>query len=118
MNPLRVLLVEDNRDDAELAVWALREVGITEVAVAWDGTHALELLGSITPDLVLLDLRLPLMDGLDVLAEIRRDPRLKHLRVIILTSSENPRDMAACQALGVTAFLSKPLDGELLLTYL
>jgi CheY-like chemotaxis protein len=119
MIPCRVLLVEDNEDDAELTQWALGQVGLRDVQVAWDGAEALATLkAGPAPDLVLLDLRLPLVDGLEVLARLRSDPDLKGLTVIVLSSSESPLDRAACQALGVTAYLSKPLDGKVLLTYL
>ena len=119
MSNIRVLLVEDNRDDVELTLWALGELGLDQVAVAWDGAEALRLLkqGPL-PDLVLLDLRLPLVDGLEVLARMRSDQELKAIKVIVLTSSENPMDKAACQGLGVTAYLGKPLDGAALLKHL
>jgi CheY-like chemotaxis protein len=118
MTASRVLLVEDNEDDAELTLWALGQVGLKEVQVAWDGAEALAVLkAGPAPDLVLLDLRLPLVDGLEVLARLRSDPDLKGLKVIVLSSSESPLDKAACQALGVTAYLGKPLDGQALLTH-
>ena len=116
MNDLRVLLVEDNADDVELTLWALGEIGLTSVEVAWDGAEALRMLqAGPVPDLVLLDLRLPLVDGLEVLARLRSDQELKAIKVVVLTSSENPLDKAACQSLGVTAYLGKPLDGSALL---
>jgi len=115
MTRTRILLVEDNADDVELTRWALAEAGHTDVTVAPDGAEALRLLkGGLAVDLVLLDLRLPLVDGLEVLARMRSDPALKPLKVIVLTSSENPKDVAACQALGVAAYLGKPLDGAAL----
>ena len=119
MSEHRILLVEDNADDAELTLWALGQVGLTEVQVAWDGAEALRVLQEdpgVT--LVLLDLRLPLVDGLEVLASLRSFPTLKHLKVVILTSSENPMDQAACQSLGVTAYLGKPLVGKILMRIL
>ena len=119
MKDPRILLVEDNGDDAELTLWALGQVGMTDVQVAWDGAEALRMLQEgPSYDLVLLDLRLPLVDGLEVLARLRSSPDLKHLKVVILTSSENPKDKAACQSLGVTAYLGKPLAGKRLLSLL
>ena len=119
MTPTRILLVEDNADDAELTLWALGEAGLDSVTLARDGAEALRLLlGGLGVDLVLLDLRLPLLDGLEVLGRMRSDPTLKPLRVVVLTSSENPMDMAACKALGVAAYLSKPLDVRNLLRHL
>lgn len=119
MNEIPMLLVEDNADDVELTLWALRETGQTQVTVAWDGMEALKLLkGGLAVELVLLDLRLPLVDGLEVLARLRSDPALKPIKVVVLTSSENPKDMAACKALGVAAYLSKPLAKADLKPYL
>ena len=116
MKNIRVLLVEDNEDDVELTLDALGDLGMKEVAVASDGAEALELLQVLPrPDLVLLDLRLPMLDGLEVLARMRIAPDLKSIKVVVLTSSENPRDVAVCRSLGVTAYLSKPLNGEALL---
>ena len=119
MTSIRILLVEDNADDAELTTWALAQVGLRDVAVAWDGAQALaSLQAGPLPDLVLLDLKLPLVDGLEVLARMRSDPALKGIKVVVLTSSENPLDKAACRALGVTAYLGKPLSGKALLEHL
>ncbi|HZV82671.1 MAG TPA: response regulator [Geobacteraceae bacterium] len=120
---MTVLLVEDNQDDVKLARWALQKMGITRVVVARDGCEALamlldpELLPSL-PDFILLDLRLPKLDGIAVLQQLRADERTRQLRVIILTSSEDPRDQEACRDLGAVAFLSKPLKGKVLLDYL
>lgn len=117
MKNQEVLVVEDNADDLELTLWALEAVGVDreQVTVATDGREALGLLmDGPAPTLMLLDLRLPLVDGLEVLARMRSDQNLKGIKVVVLTSSENPRDQAVCQALGVAAYLGKPLDGELL----
>lgn len=123
LQQMTVLLVEDNCDDEELALWALRKVGITRVTVVRDGAEALNalLLDTATsplPELVLLDLRLPKIDGIDVLKQLRTAERTKNLRVITLSSSEDPRDTSACRELGVVAFLSKPLNEKILLSYL
>jgi two-component system response regulator len=115
MNQLRVLLVEDDSDDVELTRWSLGQIGIDQIEVAMDGAQAMDLLRNRPlPGLVLLDLRLPLVDGLEVLARLRSDPELKAIPVAVLTSSENPLDRTACLALGVAAYLSKPLDGAVL----
>jgi CheY-like chemotaxis protein len=119
MKDFRVLLVEDNADDVELTLWALSEVGLKDVTVAWDGAQALTLLREgLAPGLVLLDLRLPLVDGLEVLSRLRCCPEFKAIKVVVLTSSEDPLDRASCQALGVTAYLGKPLDGKALVSRL
>lgn len=127
MTDLHVLLVEDNRDDEELALWSLGKAGLTHVTVAHDGLEALTLLfGSspsageepLLPDILLLDLRLPKIDGLEVLKQLRGNERTKMLKVFALTSSEDPQDKKICTDLGVSAFFSKPLQGEKLLPYL
>ncbi len=119
LSDISVMLVEDNCDDEELARWALKKLGITRVVVVRDGCEALGmLLGPgrlpLLPDLVLLDLRLPRIDGITVLTRLRADERTRLLRVVILTSSEDPRDRETCRNLGVLAFLSKPLKGKVL----
>lgn len=118
-----VLLVEDNCDDEELTRRALQKVGITRMPVARDGREAINMLlgpDQLTPlpDLILLDLRLPKLDGLAVLEQLRADERTRHLRVIVLTSSEDPRDKNVCSALAVIAFLAKPLSEKILRSYL
>lgn len=118
MSGERILVVEDNADDEELALWALKGVGLTDVSVARNGREALESLlgdpggeGARMPDLVLLDLRLPERSGLEVLEALRADPRTRRLPVVVCTSSEDPRDRAACERLGALAVLSKPPRG-------
>lgn len=123
LQQMTVVLVEDNCDDEELALWALRKAGITRVTVVRDGAEAINRLlkaaaTSPLPDLVLLDLRLPKIDGIDVLKQLRAAEPTKQLRVIALSSSEDPKDKAACRDLGVVAFLSKPLNEKILLSYL
>ncbi len=127
MQDISILLVEDNRDDEELALWALRKGGLTNVACARDGLEAVTMLQgdpehgvreSCFPDLVLLDLRLPRIDGIDVLKRLRIDERTKRLKIIVLTSSEDPNDQRICSDLGVLAVLSKPLDEKVLARYL
>lgn len=122
MTDLTVLLVEDNRDDEELALWSLKKTGFSKVTVAHDGLEALSMLFSEPekqlPDIVLLDLRLPKIDGLEVLRQLRCDDRTKALKVFVLTSSEDPQDKKVCSELGVVAFFSKPLEGEKLAQHL
>jgi len=111
--PKSVLMVEDNSDDVFLTKRVLRKAGITAIRVASDGQEALDILlnsAEPLPELVLLDLRLPKVNGLKVLAEIRRNPRTMALPVLVLSSSEDPRDREACRKHGVIAFLYKPLE--------
>jgi two-component system response regulator len=116
-----ILLVEDNADDEALTIRALKKNNIrNEVVVARDGAEALNyLLGrgayegrdtSVLPQIVLLDLKLPKLDGLDVLRAIRGDERTKRLPVVILTSSKEDRDLLSGYELGANSYVRKPVD--------
>ena len=119
--PLQLLLVEDNPNDAELTIDALRETKLVN-NVTWvkDGAEALELLLANGKEddparllkLVLLDLRLPRVDGLDVLRAIRADRRTKLLPVVVLTSSREETDLVRAYELGANSFLVKPVESE------
>lgn len=120
---MRILLVEDNADDEFLARVALKRAGLEQVAVARDGSLALEMLygdgeGGPLPDLIILDLRLPKIDGLQVLQKIREDARTMTLPVLVLTSSEDPGDKESCRRLGIIDFVTKPLTPALLVQLL
>ena len=107
------MLVEDNIDDEFLAMRTLRKAGIVEVSVAHDGQEALNMLltaGQPLPEMLILDLRLPRVDGLKLFAALRSHERTKALPVIVLTSSDDPRDREACLKLGAMAFFTKPLE--------
>ena len=109
---VKLLLVEDNSDDEFLAKVALNRVGIEAVTVAYDGERALEMLfgeNRLSPDLVILDLRLPKIDGLQVLQKIREDSSTRNIPVIIVTSSDDPGDKDFCRNLGILAIVCKPL---------
>jgi two-component system response regulator len=116
-----ILLVEDNPDDEELTLRALRKNNIqNDVFVARDGAEALDYLfgtGSFTgrdvskmPSVTLLDLKLPKIDGLEVLKRIRADERTKLLPVVILTSSKEEQDLINGYALGANSYIRKPVD--------
>jgi CheY-like chemotaxis protein len=116
-----ILLVEDNPDDEKLTVRALKKNNIAnEVAVARDGVEALDYLfgtgvhagrdTSLPPALVLLDLKLPKLDGLEVLGRIRADERTKRLPVVILTSSKEEQDLTQAYNGGVNSYIRKPVD--------
>ena len=120
-----ILLVEDNRDCEELALRALRKAGFNDVDVARDGAEALSKLldapqatNRCAPRFVLLDLKLPKIDGVDVLKRLRSDERTSGLKVFALSSSEDPREIDSCLSLGVVAVLAKPLDTNTLKTLL
>jgi two-component system, response regulator len=114
MDNRSILLVEDNPDDEALARRAFSESLITNpVIVARDGEEALKVLtapGSELPAIVLLDLKLPKTDGLEVLKAVRADPRTKNVPVVILTSSRHDMDLIAAYALGCNNYIRKPLD--------
>ena len=118
--PLEILLVEDNPGDVLLTREALREAKVlNRVTVTSNGEEALAVLrregdhaGSVRPDLVLLDLNLPRLSGLEVLTAIRTDPALASLPVVMLTSSAAERDVGDSYALGVNCYVTKPVDLE------
>jgi CheY-like chemotaxis protein len=120
-----ILLVEDNPDDEALILRALRKVDLAnEVVVAHDGVEALDCLlgtgvyarrGPVKPVLTLLDLKLPKVDGLQVLECIRGDDRTKRLPVVILTSSGEQNDILRSYELGVNSYVCKPIEFDGLL---
>lgn len=118
MNRKVILLVEDNSDDEELALLAFKKSNLAnEVVVARDGEEALEyLLGGngrepeVLPQVVLLDLKLPKVDGLDVLRRVRADSRTHRLPVVILTSSKEDEDLMRGYDLGANSYVRKPVD--------
>jgi CheY-like chemotaxis protein len=108
-----ILLVEDNAGDVRLTREALREADVAvELTAVPDGEQALAFLreGAQRPDLVLLDLNLPKKNGLEVLEEVKGDPELRGIPVIMLTTSSSTRDIAACYDRGVNCYVVKPLD--------
>ncbi|KST69279.1 response regulator [Mastigocoleus testarum] len=116
-----ILLVEDNPDDEALAIRALkRNHIINEVVVAHDGVEALDYLfgtgiysqrnTSLQPAVILLDLKLPRVDGIEVLRRLREDERTKLLPVVILTTSNEERDMLNSYSLGCNSYVRKPVD--------
>lgn len=119
MNPGKILLVEDNPDDVSLTMRALKSHNITnDVIVAQDGVQAIEYLFGASsrpalPDLpavVLLDLKLPKINGMEVLQRIRADARTRLLPVVILTSSDEERDVIDGYSLGANSYVRKPVD--------
>jgi two-component system, response regulator len=109
----KVLLVEDNPDDVALTLRALKSHNITnEVIVAGDGVEALDFLASAAelPAVVLLDLKLPRVNGMEVLQRIRAEERTRLLPVVILTSSDEERDVIDGYKLGANSYIRKPVD--------
>src|SRR2546429_788787 len=115
-----ILLVEDNPDDEALTVRALKKNNIkNEVVVAHDGVEALDYLfatgkhagrEALLPQIVLLDLKLPKVDGLEVLRRLRADERTQHVPVVVLTTSKEDRDLVASYSLGANSYVRKPVD--------
>lgn len=115
-----ILLVEDNPKDLELTLAALGKCQLAnEIAVARDGAEALDYLylrgdhasrAPGEPAVVLLDLKLPKIDGLEVLAKVKSDPGQRHIPIVMLTSSREEQDLVRSYQLGVNAFVVKPVD--------
>jgi CheY-like chemotaxis protein len=120
MKPRRILLVEDNPRDQELALDALREYNVAnEIVTLRDGAEALDYLyrrgefatrTDTDPAVVLLDLKMPRVDGLEVLRQIKADPQLKMIPVVMMTSSREEQDLLSSYKLGVNAYVVKPLS--------
>jgi len=112
---IEVLLVEDNASDAELTLRALQKRNLANrVVVARDGVEALEVLESAEPPpkVVLLDLKLPKLNGLEVLRRLKSDDRTKRIPVVVLTSSHEEPDVEESYRLGVNSYIVKPVDFE------
>lgn len=118
-----ILLVEDNPNDVELTIRALKKKNLANrICVAEDGAQALDILfargkyarreNAIPPKVVLLDLKLPKVSGLEVLKEIKSDPRTKKIPVVIVTSSREDPDIKEAYALGANSYVVKPVDFE------
>lgn len=109
-----ILLVEDNGSDEKLTLAAFKKAGVeADIVVERDGAAALDYLfrdSSRMPELVLLDLKLPKVDGLEVLRRLRADDRTKNLPIVVLTASKEDEDVARSYALGVNAYVRKPVD--------
>ncbi len=118
--PIEILLVEDNPGDVRLTKEALKEGRVANrISVAKDGFEAMAFLrregeyaNASRPDLILLDLNLPKKNGREVLAEIKMDPDLKHIPVVVLTSSQAENDIVATYNLHANCYITKPVDFE------
>jgi two-component system response regulator len=123
MNDRSILLVEDNPDDVKLTLHALKKCNIAnKVVVTCDGVEALDYMFgagayagrdvSDQPAVILLDLKLPKIDGLEVLRRMRADSRTRRLPVVVLTSSREEQDIVASYELGANSYIRKPVDFE------
>jgi two-component system response regulator len=126
-NEIEILLVEDNPDDMDMTLRALRKANLAnKIQVARDGAEALEFIFcegpfagrqiESVPKVILLDLKLPKVDGFDVLRRIKGDPRTKTIPVVVLTSSKEQRDVVESYHLGVNSYIVKPVNFEGFLT--
>ncbi len=122
-NPIEILLVEDNPNDVELALHALKKNNLTNrIEVVRDGEEALEFIfgkgvnsdlpNEQRPKVILLDLKLPKVDGLEVLKRLKSDPQTRSIPVVMLTSSREERDIIESYRLGVNSYIVKPVDFE------
>ena len=122
-NPVEILLVEDNPNDEELALHALKKNNLANpIKVVRDGAEALEYIFGTgayagrelnpAPKVILLDLKLPKVDGLEVLKRIKSDERTRSIPVVVLTSSREERDIVESYRLGVNSYVTKPVDFE------
>jgi two-component system response regulator len=119
---VEILLVEDNPNDVELTLHAFRKNNLSNrIRVARDGAEAIEFLfgtdgqgqaANAPPKVVLLDLKLPKVDGLEVLRRIKSEPRTRTIPVVVLTSSKEERDIVESYELGVNSYIVKPVDFE------
>ncbi len=119
---IEILLVEDNIDDANLTIRALKKCGLANsIHHVKDGTEALDFFyckGNFTqrdkelPKLVLLDLKMPKVSGIEVLSKVKSDPLMKSIPVVILTSSKEDPDVRKCYELGANSYIVKPVDSD------
>jgi two-component system response regulator len=122
-NSIEILLVEDNPNDVELALHALQKNNLANrIEVVRDGAEALAFIFATdayaqrdmnnVPRVILLDLKLPKIDGLEVLKRLKSDPRTRMIPVVVLTSSREERDIVESYQLGVNSYITKPVDFE------
>ncbi len=120
---VEILLVEDNRDDLDMALHALRTINLANhVHVARDGVEALDFIfcrgphagrsNQSGPKVIMLDLKLPKVDGLEVLKQIKSNPQTQSIPVVVLTSSQEPDDVAKSYQLGGNSYIVKPVNFE------
>jgi two-component system response regulator len=115
MNALEILLVEDNAADAKLAIIALQEANVSnKIVLLRDGNEAVEyIFGSSedrVPKVIFLDLKMPKVNGNEVLAKLKQDERTRKIPVVMFTSSQEPRDIKECFDLGANSYVVKPVD--------
>jgi CheY-like chemotaxis protein len=120
MSPKRILLVDDSPRDTEMTLDALQQYHLAnEVTTLRDGAEALDYMyrrgeyatrGPAEPAVILLDLKMPRVDGIEVLRQLKADPKFKIIPIVVMTSSREDQDLHKCYELGVNAYVVKPLD--------
>ena len=118
MNEIQILLVEDNEGDILLTLEAFKEISVkNNIEVVKDGVEAIEFLKrqglyaeSVMPNLILLDINMPKLNGIEVLDFIKKDEQLKKIPVVMLTTSSSESDISACYERSANCFITKPLD--------
>lgn len=122
-NQIEIVLVEDNPDDAELTIRALKKNNISNSLIHLkDGAEALDFLGckgkfsdrkpNVNPKIILLDLKMPKVNGIEVIRQIKSDEQTKSIPVVVLTSSKEDPDVQTCYQLGVNSYIVKPVGFE------
>jgi len=114
MSDARILVVDDNEDNRFTLVRRLKRSGYEHVEVAIDGREALAKLGAEPFDLMLLDIMMPEMDGYEVLEHVKKDMRLRHIPVVMISAADQIESIVKCIELGAEDFLSKPFNATLL----
>lgn len=116
IDPYAILLVDDNQVDVDLTILALSRINFTKpVQIARDGAETLEIIeqweaGSPVPRLILLDIKLPKVSGLEVLKVLKSSSKTRHIPVVMLTSSNNDADIRTAYDLGANSYITKPVD--------
>ena len=119
--PFKILLIDDDEDDREFFMIALDDLPLkTDCQVALSAAEAFEILGQsgVLPDVIFLDLNMPIMDGRACLKELKKDPAVQHIPVVIFSTSNEQRDIADTRKLGARDFMTKPTDLTKLTAYL
>ena len=109
---LRILVVEDDLDNRQILTWRLRKIGDFEICEATNGREALEMIGANPPDCILMDLKMPVLDGWEATRQIRESERDRHMTIIAVTAQAMAGDEARALAAGCDAYIAKPVTHQ------